>query len=499
MTKICVFSFITTFAIISSSVSANEKITQETKRYQKCYSIFARALLSQSDSILLKVKSGKISGAEACMMLVGRADLDETTGILKTKDQLSKTVLKTFNDFHRNWFSQYEFTVDTNCVKGTEEIFDSGEASYYVSKALFTKTPFSSIVTADKSLKALRESDSESKRIRDTYYLNPSANQARERKLIIGQPVPGAEDDDKFSGVNLPIISTGELIGITHKESLNLSGLATWETKSYPNATLNKTVNVFKNFGSGIVTSTPYLLMNSGQLEKFKSDGGMGLRRRWSQHLIKDLLCRDLPVVRPGDAISHLDTEDTSELPFRKGLSCMQCHSTMDQLARPTRNLLRGRSANSCTFREGWGFAYMHEFNPTQSPHSNEKVGWIDSSDKDFYKRPPHGKFYYRTTKGELIDENISNLDDLGKKLAATDDLYICAAKRYVKFLTGVDVPMFDPGDISSPEVNQAEQEYIDYIQQLGEDLKKNGDLKKTIQSIVSNKIFLDPSQRPNR
>ena len=203
------------------------------------------------------------------------------------------------------------------------------------------------------------------------------------------------------------------------------------------------------------------------------------------------------PVVRASDAFTYVDTKGNSPLPFRQGVSCMQCHSTMDQMARTTRNLFRARSANHCGSGAGRGFAYIQEFTASESQHPNEYSGWIDEPDHAFHLRQPLGRLYYRTTKGDLINRKVSNINELGEALAENDDLYICAAKRYVKFLTGVDVPMFDPGDINAPDVSEAQTAYIEFVKAMGSELKTNGDPQVIIGKILESDSFLDPSKRP--
>lgn len=490
----------TIYLIVILLLSAQISVANDVDVYQKCFGLLAGSRVDSKDPILKKILAKKISGADGCMELVSLGDLDEKTGLLKVKSSQSKRVLKTFNDFHRNWFSQYDFTTDTNCSRGTDELFDSGEAAYFVTKSLFSNSPYSSIVTSNQSLMAIRDSNTEAKRIRNTYHLTPSLRSAANRKLIIGQPDKEASDsENEFPHATPKLVDTGELVGIKSKHSDPIAGLAVFDDRGKLNNNLPAELDIHKNWGAGAISSVSYLLMNSGRGEKFRSDGGMDLRRRWSQHLIKDLLCRDLPVVRIADALPYLDSQGSSSLPFRGGISCMQCHSTMDQMARTTRNLIRERSANSCDQDAGFSFAYIREATVDQPPHQNEKGEWIDVSDKDYYRRPPEGKLYYRTSKGELLNQDVANIDELGEALAQNDDLYICAAKRYVQFFTGVDIPMFDPGDINAPDVNQAEQDYINFVHELGEDLKKDGNLKKLIKKIVSSKTFLNPQKRPER
>ena len=69
---------------------------QDLKRYHRCFSIFMRERVQTSDVRLKYVKSGDLSGTDACMMLLENANLDTDSGHLA-------------RDYDYNTINQYSF------------------------------------------------------------------------------------------------------------------------------------------------------------------------------------------------------------------------------------------------------------------------------------------------------------------------------------------------------------------------------------------------------
>lgn len=488
-------NFRTVFFLLLSGFSSlvmGADTAKEVKRYFKCYAHFTRERLPENDLNLSKVKSGLISGTDACMAVLSKADLSESSGeIMKSAGEynsVGKKVLKTFNDFHRTWFSNVSYENElVACVRGTYEIYDNGDMAYYPTMSLFGQKAYSEVVTSDTPIEAIRNSDY----TRTNRFLRSTG---ATRRLIIGNSKGNSfPENARFeTWENVPLVETGELVGLKEKapflenRMINRSNL------------MADYIDIFKNHGAGAVSTPSYFMNNLGMRFAAVTDGGIKVHRRWAKNVISDLLCRDIPVIRTTDAIKYVDTTGSSSLSFRVGISCMQCHATMDQMARTTRNIKKDIAASTCN---GGNFGespmLIGEAEQTMGPHGNEYTGWIDQADSNFYKRPPNGRLLYRTTKGDLIDKKVDGLDELGDALADNDDLYTCAAKRYVRFFTGVDVPMFDPGDINAPSVSDGQKAYVKYIQDLGSDLKKTGNSKDLIKAIISSDMYLQPGKKP--
>ena len=81
----------------------------------------------------------------------------------------------------------------------------------------------------------------------------------------------------------------------------------------------------------------------------------------------------------------------------------------------------------------------------------------------------------------------------MGNYMASVDDLYICAAKRYFQFLTGINVPMFDEGDFSAPNLSEKSTNYRRMVIQMGLDLKQNQNLEILINKIISSEAYINP------
>ena len=60
-------------------------------------------------------------------------------------------------------------------------------------------------------------------------------------------------------------------------------------------------------------------------------------------------------------------------------------------------------------------------------------------ADQTDMKQNPVGRAFFRNYKNELVDVKLDSLRGLGEWIAQQDDSYICSAKRYISFLTGMD------------------------------------------------------------
>jgi hypothetical protein len=68
------------------------------------------------------------------------------------------------------------------------------------------------------------------------------------------------------------------------------------------------------------------------------------------------------------------------------------------------------------------------------------------------YLREDHvGYLYYRGYDGRLVNEKVDSPTALGAAMSKQIEPYLCAAKRYYRFFTGVDVDVSDPGATPAP------------------------------------------------
>lgn len=264
--------------------------------------------------------------------------------------------------------------------------------------------------------------------------------------------------------------------------------------------------------GGGLIGTQEYLMLNFGWSYHFKADGLVAMPRRWSQNVLRDFLCRSVPVVRESDARPFVlpgSETDAAKLaliqrdagPFRYASNCTACHSTMDRLAGVVRNV-------------SWRFSpYTNDNNSPGStinlyrhPLAATQVGantpWRDyatpSGDTPFHQKPPIGRLFMRSYDGRLYDMPLDNLQDLGAKLSSLDDTYVCAVKQYMKQLTNIDVSLHDIGDPNNSSFNksmtQDDWDARDFVIKLGLELKSHQKLSTTVKDIMKSKYFKERS-----
>ena len=213
------------------------------------------------------------------------------------------------------------------------------------------------------------------------------------------------------------------------------------------------------------------------------------MSRRWSQAVYNNLLCRSLPVLRTGDAALYLETKTTPATPpFRTSNSCMRCHGGMDPMAGAIRNI------NSATSSDGGtnGLAMVVQTaNGGLAPES----GFVDS-DPQFYQRPPNGRLVFRSYDGTFVNIPVNGIGALGTAVASTNDFYVCAAKRYFQFFTGINVNLQDVGDTTNPPLSSEDLAYRNQVIALGLQLKKDQSLPNLIQSIFASSLYRTSSLR---
>lgn len=238
------------------------------------------------------------------------------------------------------------------------------------------------------------------------------------------------------------------------------------------------------SLGAGVIGTRAYVLLNTLQSQGSPSDGGLLSHRTWSKAVFHDLLCRGLPVVRLEDVGDEV--YPNSKLPFRKDKSCMRCHVSMDPMANSIRHVYEVRSSPKYG-EQSASPRILAEVLPTHTPN-NEML----DTDLHFHKRPTTGKLFFRTYKGELINQPVNNVQELGEALAKTDDFYICTAKKYFEFFTGVSVPIDDYANENYQTNDVGLLSYREFVIKLGLDLKKSQSLQKMIGKIFESPIYQD-------
>ena len=103
---------------------------------------------------------------------------------------------------------------------------------------------------------------------------------------------------------------------------------------------------------------------------------------------------------------------------------------------------------------------------------------------------PPRGKLYFRDYQGQLIDENLANLSEFGQKLAELDDPYVCWAKRYYAYLTGINVEIVDPGPDDRDLPKDGTGPHREAVYQFGLQLKNHQDPKRLFKEILQSQSY---------
>jgi hypothetical protein len=241
-------------------------------------------------------------------------------------------------------------------------------------------------------------------------------------------------------------------------------------------------VNLGQHFGGGFIGEQTYLMQTFGLTRTFTSNGAERMPRKFGRSLFHDALCRQLPVIRTEDAIPFV--VGTSNVPFRTSSGCVRCHASMDRVSATARNfvyLLRGNiPIPDGPFR---GFEILVPNSLAQMP---AEATWPSAGDNSYYRRPSNGVFYFRNYLGNLVNTNVSSLDALGDAIAAQDDFYICAAKRYYQYLTGIDVSIADVSDpAGGVYLSQRDSYHRDVVIDLGLALKTSQSSRSLIEAIL--------------
>lgn len=508
------------FILIACYSLAHATPLTEQKLYRRCYMQMVQAPIPLKDPVFAQIKSGQVKAIDACMNLLNEGNLDGQ-GVIKNYTaaigSVQQKVLRTFFEFHNTWFSAnsmnqiQDYNEELN--RGSTDLYDAHEQSYFLTRALFTSGKFADILKGTERLKSVRIEDSVRIRAvigRDFGARTPSRTTLGENPLwnentilfqSIGMGHTGnAEARPAEDFVKAPLVSVGALVGIQPiTDSFVVRNVSMEPLGNYrpgdaePN--LEYTYNFYRNHGGGIIGLPSYFLMNYGHGRGLKTNGTTKLPRRWIKSVMETFMCATLPTLRESDIQSLVVA--SSNTPFRKSSSCVQCHATMDQAAGVARNLTTGSSA-FFVIDSGSNQERIHSKIPIMLPQYRQikesTAEWIHVDDPEFHIKKSTGKFFTRLLNGELLDRNISSIDDLGNVITQTQDFYTCAAKRYFEFLTGIQVPLYDKKDPRYSEMNRTlTAEHIknrEFVESLGLDLQQDQSLKNLVRRIIASDYY---------
>ncbi|MEQ1878151.1 MAG: hypothetical protein ABL958_16025 [Bdellovibrionia bacterium] len=481
--NVCVIAAMAAIGLRPSMLEAQstERLS-EVALFNRCFTHITQLRLPRSNPLWAAVRDGTLTAANACMLILDSAVLQSSgpsTGLLQTDNDLSRLILKTFNDFHRGWFPNdnvvSSFSEGGENYQRTPELTDESEPALHLTRVLFTEgARYSEIVTSNSAMEALRTSGA----LRDDNL--PDANRLKSRSL------PGGATTVTLNALH---VQRGALLGIRPMTSnpqklvqtVN-SGQGT--SNGIRNLIPDRPIEFNQSLGGGILGTKSYLALNLGLGEFFPANGGIRVPRRWSKALLKDLVCRDLPALRLTDAVPHVQSSIVAETPpFRGNASCMACHATMDPLAGVVRNISYLPVPNRVQNATATGHVYKWA---TDLP---AETGPVDL-DPEFFRRPTSGRILFRGYAGALVSRAVQSPGEVGQLLSETDDLYVCAAARYIDFFTGVMPNLQDEGDPARGAVPAKSKPYRELAIKLGLELKQHQNLRTIIRAILESDLY---------
>lgn len=379
--------------------------------FNRCYSQITQTRPAYRGVLATQVSNNQIDPITACLQVLDKAKFN-SNGTLAQADSVSKSVLKTFHNLHATWFRVKDFPKVDSDIRwlATVDIFDNSTPALYFTKALFENgARFDSAIKGNINIEPMRTNNSPTV---GAYSKSPKT--------------------DYITAPNTPFASIGELLGY------RMTGL---KTTAWNYLSTSGTWDFGRAYGAGLIGTPSYLLLNVQESRDFKSDGAIRMPRRWAKSVYSDILCRELPLVRDADALPFV--ANSSSIAFRRSQSCVGCHASIDRMSSTIRgfnyHIVGGEGGNGDT-----GIEFL-KFTSVNKP---SETSWPVVSDSDYSNRPTNGALFFRDYKGNLVDVQTQNLEDMGQKISNLDDYYICAARRYYAYFTGIDV---NTGDIEDP------------------------------------------------
>jgi hypothetical protein len=491
--------------------------------FRRCYAQMTGQALKPTDSRIALIKAGSLDPITACTNLLAKGEInsaDSQGRLVSPTDTEGLLVLRRFYKIYTGFIQTLsgseniaQFFED---LSSTEDLYDNTVVGLAMTEnALNPQKDFKDLFAISRSPMAVREIDTSvtypftmgfiyggSVPGAATQVFSPRARHGLQFTSVDGTTkinpdtapfslqVSGSQDAGTAVFVNLSFspVQVGELVGINYNSPVQI--VAAPGRTNYAGIPYGFDMN--STIYNGIPFLRPYALANANlPLNNQIRPNLEQMPRRYSQSIIRDFLCRDLPVVRDGDITSYVST-DPNGLAFRKANSCVRCHATIDQLAATYRGLgYIGAGDRRVTSLNRFAI-FPHVSAPVAGFAA--ETNWPDLKDVDYYKRPAVGRFYFRSLSGELINQPLSSGSDFSATLANLDDAYICQAKKMFRYLTGIDVALFDAYDPAQTDRMQSMSTkdwlYRNEVTRLGRNLKKHQKMQLLIEEILKSKFY---------
>lgn len=495
----CVAVYLFGFCALTAAVARAQSVLTPAETYDRCYLRMVRAVPPANEPNLLKVKAGTMTAEAACLALLDRARLGANGKIADANDPVARAVLRTFHDFHGSWFqSRMSSQGAVQNALATALVIDSEEPALNVTRALFSGVDYDSILKGSTPLTGIRSRGArgnlnrfEAQRL-IKYPSNIPALQNLDELRVAYAP-PGSTTASAVSVPDGSLVDTGELIGIRAAlpfvaPSINImnAGLTPAQVTD-----LRQNPVINKNYGGGIIGSQAYLMANANLGLNISPDGDASINRVIAARAFEDLLCQQLPTLKLEDITAEQQelVRPAAEQMFRRDKSCMQCHGQIDYFAYGYRNLVLSQTESNLN---------LNGRNQVGLPVNSLVQYPVNPASGLFWQTAPTGTLRYRTHRGTApVKMNFSSLEQLGGGLAASPDFYECAAKRYYKFFTGIDVPLTALG--AKPASSAAEALRLKYtidaehqqaVLKLATELKANKSLRSLVAAIIGSTVF---------
>lgn len=499
---------ILTIILTSSAVSAQKKLGP-IPLLERCYRHITGQRLPLASNMRKQVSEGA-DPIDTCLTLLNDVKLKSDGALTQSNNRLHRRILRQFADLHHSWFGTRTITSaelnDQNFMQ--MDLYDGSEASLHYTRSLFSDNiAVSSVLRGNSEVIALRDSS----KIADP---NNAGRFPRPSRAVYnnnpGSPESGPIDAALFTyqdpalnpaevELATPLIQVGELYGVTTRKLSVTSPVILADAYTNTQRTIKAgnsegwvvPHNLFRHYGGGAIGSQSYLMMNFGHGYLYVANGTTKLPRKWMNSVLEDFLCLKAPVLRESDVSKFARTG--SGIPdFRKQNSCLRCHATLDQGALTTRNI-RPTTTSSFTATVRRTPLTMGEHQANQGGGSGQEF-WPAYAVGNFHRQAPEGQLLFRSSKGDLIDQRVSNIEALGTALSQSDDFYNCAAKRYVKYFTGINVELFDEQDPANAGLkeglNDHDREFRKFVTTQGANLKSHQSLRSLIKSIMTSSYY---------
>lgn len=469
----------------SSAWAGPSRPISNLELYVRCYQQISRMRPDLRSPDYVQVKAGQKDPIQACLQLLDLAKLSRVEGdqilLPNANDMLSRNILKTVNDLHLGFFSNRDLskTGYAGALPGTRSVYDETEPGLILTRALLAPNARADeILTGSTAYRGVRVSVNPA--VFWPSYIGNNSMRITQKTLIAGDSGFGGMAPYPVTQRLSDLTSIGQLVGIEKMPSIVVPATSSPSNPFAPQGG-SPIANFNLNFhaGGGIIGSPMFFMLNSNMDNVgFRSNGGLHMPRRWSKYVLQDLLCLDLPNLKAED----VQVYPNSTIPFRKSVSCMQCHSSMDPMAAAVRKMGTSHSIAVGTGMETNGpsnFNYFHKY-PTSQPAENG----IQERDDWFAFRPPNGQLKFRGFDGRLVDRAVVDNAGLASAIREQPEFYQCLAKKYYRYFTNTDIAMTGRAPSSTAEFHRAQ------IMSLGQRLQQHQSLKRLIEDILRSPTY---------